>query len=67
MDVEVVQVVVLQVESCFMNMINFYLLKGQSEFLQVKQKQLPCFKVSVCFSAHSWSSDSAIQGTRIVR
>ena len=30
-------------ESCFMNMINFYLLKGQSEFLHVKQKQLPCF------------------------
>ena len=53
--------------SCFMNMINFYLLKGQSEFLHVKQKQLPCFKVSVCFSAHSWSSDSAIQVTRIVR
>ena len=53
--------------SCFMNMINFYLLKGQSEFLHVKQKQLPCFKVSVCISAHSWSSDSAIQVTRIVR
>ena len=25
-----------------MNMINYYLLKGQSEFLHVKQKQLPC-------------------------
>ena len=53
--------------SCFMNMINFYLLKGQSEFLHVKQKQLPCFKVSVCISAHSWSSDSAIQVTCFVR
>ena len=50
-----------------MNMINLYLLKGQSEFLHVKQKQLPCFKVSVCVSAHSWSSDSAIQVTCIVR
>ena len=29
--------------SCFMNMIDYYLLKGQSEFLHVKQKQLPCF------------------------
>ena len=53
--------------SCFMNMIDFYLLKGQSEFLHVKQKQLPCFKVSVCISAHSWSSDSAIQVTCFVR
>ena len=35
--------------SCFMNMINYYLLKGQSEFLHVKQKQLPCFvKVGTC-------------------
>ena len=53
--------------SCFMNMINFYLLKDQSEFLHVKQKQLPGFKVSVCISAHSWSSDSAIQVTCFVR
>ena len=53
--------------SCFMNMINFYLLKGQSEFLHVKQKQLPCFKVSVAILAHSWSSDSAIQVTCFVR
>ena len=35
--------------SCFMNMINYYLLRGQSEFLHVKQKQLPCFvKVHTC-------------------
>ena len=33
-----------------MNMINYYLLKGQSEFLHVKQKQLPCF-VKVCTCA----------------
>ena len=56
-----------QLMSCFMNMIDFYLLKGQSEFLHVKQKQLPCLKVSVCISAHSWSSDSAIQVTCFVR
>ena len=36
--------------SCFMNMINYYLLKGQSEFLHVKQKQLPCL-VKVCACA----------------
>ena len=33
-----------------MNMINYYLVKGQSEFLHVKQKQLPCF-VKVCACA----------------
>ena len=42
MVVVVVAVVVMVVVSCFMNMINYYLLKGQSEFLHVKQKQLPC-------------------------
>ena len=41
------------VKSCFMNMIDFYLLKGQSEFLHVKQKQLPCFKVSVAILAQA--------------
>ena len=35
--------------SCLMNMINFYLLKGQSEFLHVKQKQLPCSKCPCAF------------------
>ena len=34
--------------SCFMNMINYYLLKGQSEFLHVKQKQLPCLSKFLC-------------------
>ena len=37
------------VMSCLMNMINFYLLKGQSEFLHVKQKQLPCSKCPCAF------------------
>ena len=36
-------------QSCLMNMINFYLLKGQSEFLHVKQKQLPCPKCPCAF------------------
>ena len=34
--------------SCFMNMINYYLLKGQSEFLHVKQKQPPCLSKFLC-------------------
>ena len=52
-------------------MINYYLLKGQSEFLHVKQKQLPCL-VKVCACAfwliagqvtqhnkwHAWSGDT---------
>ena len=52
-------------------MINYYLLKGQSEFLHVKQKQLPCL-VKVCARAfwliagqvtqhnkwHAWSGDT---------
>ena len=47
-----------------MNMINYYLLKGQSEFLHVKQKQLPCLSsLYVCILAQSWSSDTAQQVT----
>ena len=45
--------------SCFMNMINDYLLKGPS-----------CHAVSkffMCISAPSWSSDTALQVTCMVR
>ena len=59
---------IYQEVSCFMNMINYYLLKGQSEFLHVKQKQLPRLsKFYVCVLAHSWSSDTARQVTCMVR
>ncbi len=52
-----------------MNMINYYLLKGQSEFLHVKQKQLPCLSKFIrrVLLAHSWSSDTARQVTCMVR
>ncbi len=49
-------------------MINYYLLKGQGEFLHVKQKQMPCLsKFYVCVLAHSRSSDTARQVTCMVR